>query len=52
MAIVNDNSLAALYNIRQKFDYVPPEMHYDFVTLFLSLNNEFENYLKRKATFV
>lgn len=25
MAIVNYNSLAALYNIRQKFEYVPPK---------------------------
>lgn len=51
MAIVNYNSLAALYNIRQKFEYVPPKMHYDFVNLFLFLNR-FENHLKRKAIFV
>lgn len=52
MAIVKCNSLAALYNIRQKFEICPTRnaLWFSFV-LFFFCNNWSENHLERKATF-
>lgn len=35
---MNYNSLAALYNIRQKSEFVSLKMHYDFVNFFFSIS--------------
>lgn len=50
MAIVNYNSLAALYNIRQKFEIRPTRNAFWFSFIFLFpffLNNRFESHLEK-----
>lgn len=52
MAIVNYNSLAALYNIRQKFETCPTRNALGLPSIFLVFNHQFQNHLERKALFL
>lgn len=50
MALVNFSSLAALHNVRQKFEYVPPKSIMTLLTSFFLLIS-LKNHLKRLFLF-